>query len=81
MVVTIKRDSGLFDKSVADELNKSFATINEKIEKFVEENRETPENNSTEKLIKVLRNPAFRKEIAHFSGNDYRDLGKTIAEV
>ena len=34
MVVTIKRDSGLFDKSVADELNKSFATINEKIENY-----------------------------------------------
>ena len=23
----------------------------------------------------------FRKEIAHFSGNDYRDLGKVITEV
>ena len=34
MVVTIKRDSGLFDKSVSDELNKSFAAINEKIENY-----------------------------------------------
>ena len=34
-----------------------------------------------QKLIKVLNMPAFRKEIAHFSGNDYRDLGKIITEV
>ena len=32
-------------------------------------------------LLKVMRDPAFRKEIAHFSGNDYRDLGKIITEV
>lgn len=34
-----------------------------------------------QKLIKVLNNPAFRKEVAHFSGNDYRDMGKIICEV
>ena len=34
-----------------------------------------------QKLLKVLSDPAFRKEIAHFSGNDYRDLGKIITEV
>ena len=34
-----------------------------------------------EKLIKVLNDPAFRREISHFSGNDYRDLGKIITEV
>ena len=33
------------------------------------------------KLMEVLQLPAFRKEIAHFSGNDYRDLGKIIMEV
>ena len=33
------------------------------------------------KVLKVLNDPAFRKEIAHFSGNDYRDLGKIITEV
>ena len=33
------------------------------------------------KLMKVLKDPVFRKEIAHFSGNDYRDLGKVITEV
>ncbi len=32
-------------------------------------------------LMKVLNMPAFRKEIARFSGNDYRDLGKIICEV
>ena len=33
------------------------------------------------KLLSILQNPGFRKEIAHFSGNDYRDLGKIITEV
>ena len=33
------------------------------------------------KLLKILKDPVFRKEIAHFSGNDYRDLGKVITEV
>ena len=36
---------------------------------------------AVQKLLKILNNPAFRKEIAHFSGNDYRDLGKVITEV
>ena len=36
---------------------------------------------AVQKLLKVLADPAFRKEIAHFSGNDYRDLGKVITEV
>jgi len=34
-----------------------------------------------QRLLKILKDPAFRKEIAHFSGNDYRDLGKIICEV
>ena len=36
---------------------------------------------AVQKLMKVLNMPAFRKEIAHFSGNDYRDLGKVVMEV
>jgi len=32
MVITVNRNSGVFDKNVADELNKSFATINKKID-------------------------------------------------
>ena len=36
---------------------------------------------AVQKLMKVLSTPAFRSEIAHFSGNDYRDLGKVITEV
>ena len=36
---------------------------------------------AVQKLMKVLNDPAFRKEIAHFSGNDYRDLGKVVSEV
>lgn len=32
-------------------------------------------------MVKVLNSSAFRKEISDFSGNDYRDLGKIVAEV
>ena len=32
-------------------------------------------------LLNTLNNSMFRKEIAAFSGNDYRDLGKIVAEV
>ena len=34
-----------------------------------------------QKLLAVLNSPAFRGEVAHFSGNDYRDMGKIICEV
>ena len=34
-----------------------------------------------QKLLQILNSHAFRSEIMHFSGNDYRDLGKRIAEV
>ena len=44
MVITIKRDSGLFDKSVADELNKGFASINEKVENYQNEDLDYKEN-------------------------------------
>ena len=43
--------------------------------------KEMLETEPVQKLLKVLRDPAFRKEIVHFSGNDYRDLGKIITEV
>ena len=43
--------------------------------------KEMLETEAVKKLLKVLHDPAFRKEIAHFSGNDYRDLGKVITEV
>ena len=39
------------------------------------------ETEAVQKLIKVLNMPEFRQEIARFSGNDYRDLGKVITEV
>lgn len=39
------------------------------------------ETGTGEKLLAVLRSEVFRKELAHLSGNDYRDLGKIIAEV
>ena len=43
--------------------------------------KEMMETESVQKLLAVLRSPAFRREVSHFSGNDYRDLGKIIAEV
>ncbi len=39
---------------------------------------ETP---AIQTLMKILNSAAFRKEIAAFSGNNYRDLGKIAAEV
>ena len=43
--------------------------------------KEMMETEAVQKLLKVLKDPAFRQEITHFSGNDYRDLGKIITEV
>lgn len=34
-----------------------------------------------QKLLEVLNSKAFRKEVARFSGNDYRDMGKIVTEV
>ena len=34
-----------------------------------------------QKLMQVLSDPGFHREIAHFSDNDYRDLGKVIGEI
>ena len=43
--------------------------------------KEMIETEPVQKLLLVLKSDAFRREIAHFSGNDYRDLGKIITEV
>ena len=43
--------------------------------------KEMLESTAIQKLINVLNDSAFRTEIAHFSGNDYRDLGKIMMEV
>ena len=43
--------------------------------------REFLETDEGETLLEVLRSEAFKKEILPFSGNDYRDLGKLVAEV
>ena len=43
--------------------------------------RELLESAEGEELLEILRSDAFRKELRHFSGNDYRDLGKIVAEV
>lgn len=36
---------------------------------------------SVRRMLAILRSEPFRKEIAAFSGNDYRDLGKILMEV
>jgi len=43
--------------------------------------KEMLETEAVQKLHKLLHSTAFRKEISHFSGNDYRDLGRIICEV
>ena len=43
--------------------------------------RELLETDEGEKLLEILRSEAFRKEILPFSGNDYHNLGKIVAEV
>ena len=43
--------------------------------------KEMMETEPVQKLLQVLGNPVFRKEVARFSGNDYRDMGKIITEV
>lgn len=39
------------------------------------------ETETAEKLLEILHSAPFRKEIRNLSGNDYRDMGKIIAEV
>ena len=39
------------------------------------------EREPVQKLIELLQQPAFRRGLAGFSGNDYRDLGRIIMEV
>lgn len=43
--------------------------------------REFLETDEGETLLEILRSEAFVKEIRPFSGNDYRDLGRIVAEV
>lgn len=43
--------------------------------------KEMMETAQVQKLLQVLKDPVFQKEVARFSGNDYRDMGKIITEV
>ncbi|MBO5638743.1 MAG: substrate-binding domain-containing protein, partial [Oscillospiraceae bacterium] len=43
--------------------------------------KEFLETDAADRLLSILRSPAFRKEISHFTGNNYRDIGSIIAEV
>lgn len=39
------------------------------------------ETAAAENLLEILQSAPFKNEVRHFSGNDYRDMGKIIAEV
>ena len=43
--------------------------------------KESLETEAVRKLLEILQMPAFRNEIVRFSGNDYRDLGRVIAQI
>ena len=43
--------------------------------------KELLETSTVKTMLAVMRSPVFQNEVSHFSGNDYRDLGKVIAEV
>jgi len=43
--------------------------------------KETLETDAAQAMLAIMASAQFKKEIAHFSGNDHRDIGKIIAEV
>ena len=43
--------------------------------------RDAMDTPAVETILEILRSAAFKKEIRHFTGNDYRDMGKIVAEV
>ena len=43
--------------------------------------RELLPSDTVQLMLRLMSSASFRKEISHFSGNDYRDIGKIIAEV
>lgn len=43
--------------------------------------KDAMENPAVVRMLEILSSPVFRREVAPFSGNDYRDLGKIIMEV
>ena len=43
--------------------------------------KEILETDAVRTMLELMTDEPFRKEISHFSGNDYRDIGKIIAEV
>jgi len=43
--------------------------------------KEMMETKAIQAVLRILNSDTFRREIAHLSGNDYRDLGRIIEEV
>ena len=43
--------------------------------------KDSMEDPAVIKMLNILASPVFYREVASFSGNDYRDLGKIIMEV
>ena len=64
---------------VSDPTAEDLSLLQERFDLVV--HRELLESTEGEELLEILRSDTFRKELRHFSGNDYRDLGKIVAEV
>lgn len=43
--------------------------------------KELTDSDTVQTMLELMVSAPFKKEISHFSGNDYRDIGKLIAEV
>ena len=39
------------------------------------------ETDGVRQMLRIMNSTAFQREVAHISGNDYRDMGKIITEV
>ena len=77
----MKQNKSLSTQEVAQILHVSKSTVYDLIRKGEIHSYKIGRKVRFTQDDKVLHDPAFRKEIAHFSGNDYRDLGKIITEV
>ena len=43
--------------------------------------KELLETSAVKTMLAVMGSPVFQNEVSHFSGNDYRDMGKVVGEV
>ena len=71
---------GLFER--VDTIDENSARVEYDRERYdLVMRREALQTPAGEAILEILRSAAFKKEIRHFTGNDYRDMGKIVAEV